>query len=369
MRKRYGLPQVVALLLLAVFVAQAAYLAVRAPLTVMELQFAFAGLSSQQPGWSIQGNSGADAQAQLSPLVAHMAGALFRSGTHQWLARVPFILFGALLGASLWYVARRLYGNAGGYVALLLYVFSPSMISYAARIQPEIAAAWGTFGCIFTGIAVAHTLYAPREVVLWNWRRILLLGVAIGLGMSAQPAVVLALPIALAFMLYLVPERRAAALAIIGSTTAVGLLVMTAMYGFRLSPLANAATMLLDPTLRVLDSRIGWYLVARFFWQNGPGLVLLLAVGLLTYAAWRRTRFFGNTAPLVTALLLIVIGLLLPHAAGLSFLVLALPFVFVFVAGVTADLLQTPFRPVVLGVVMAALATHAYFSLAGLWRV
>ena len=31
-----------------------------------------------------------------------------------WLLRSPFPIFGALLGASLWYVARRLYGNAGG---------------------------------------------------------------------------------------------------------------------------------------------------------------------------------------------------------------------------------------------------------------
>jgi len=33
-----------------------------------------------------------------------------------------------MLGGSLWYVARRLYGNAGGYIALALYCFSPAMI-------------------------------------------------------------------------------------------------------------------------------------------------------------------------------------------------------------------------------------------------
>ena len=42
-----------------------------------------------------------------------------------WVTRVPFVLFGVLLGASLWYVARRLYGNGGGYVALALYCFTP----------------------------------------------------------------------------------------------------------------------------------------------------------------------------------------------------------------------------------------------------
>src|SRR5579859_7131041 len=42
-----------------------------------------------------------------------------------WLTRTPYVLFGALLGASLWYVSRRLYGNTGGYIALTLYCFSP----------------------------------------------------------------------------------------------------------------------------------------------------------------------------------------------------------------------------------------------------
>ena len=83
-----------------------------------------------------------------------------------------------MLGGSLWYVTRRLYGNPGGYIALTLYCFSPGMIVSAAGSQNlgEMGGVWGAFGTIFTAIAVAHTLYAPREVVLWNWKRILLLG-------------------------------------------------------------------------------------------------------------------------------------------------------------------------------------------------
>jgi hypothetical protein len=92
----------------------------------------------------------------------------------RWLPRLPFLACGLFLGASLWYVARRLCGNTGGFVALTFYCFSPSLIQASAvwHTEPEIAAAWGSFGTIFTAIAVAHTLYAPREVVLWNWRRI-----------------------------------------------------------------------------------------------------------------------------------------------------------------------------------------------------
>src|ERR1700682_4799913 len=48
------------------------------------------------------------------------------------LAASPNLFFGVMLGGSLWYVARRLYGNAGGYVALALYCFLPAMSANAA---------------------------------------------------------------------------------------------------------------------------------------------------------------------------------------------------------------------------------------------
>ena len=37
-----------------------------------------------------------------------------------WLTRIPYLAFGLFLGASLWYVAHRLYGNTGGFIALIL---------------------------------------------------------------------------------------------------------------------------------------------------------------------------------------------------------------------------------------------------------
>src|SRR5437868_8446393 len=101
---------------------------------------------------------------------------------------MPYVVFGGLLGASVWYVSRRLYGNAGGYIALALYCFSPAVILASTLwfAEPNIAGTWGTFGAVFTAIAVSHTLYAPREVVLWNWRRILLLGVSLGLATGSH---------------------------------------------------------------------------------------------------------------------------------------------------------------------------------------
>ena len=52
-----------------------------------------------------------------------------------------------MLGASLWYVARRLYGNFGGFIALALYTFSPIIINRTNQVQEDIVAAWGAFWC------------------------------------------------------------------------------------------------------------------------------------------------------------------------------------------------------------------------------
>ncbi len=51
------------------------------------------------------------------------------------------------MGASLWYVARRLCGNTGGFIALTLYCFSPSLIQATAvwHTEPEIARSLGIF--------------------------------------------------------------------------------------------------------------------------------------------------------------------------------------------------------------------------------
>jgi hypothetical protein len=84
-----------------------------------------------------------------APLVA-WSGTLGPETVHSWgwLARAPYIVFGLLLGASLWYVARRLFGNVGGYIALALYCFSPAMIittSAGLFVDPEMGAVWASF--------------------------------------------------------------------------------------------------------------------------------------------------------------------------------------------------------------------------------
>jgi hypothetical protein len=83
---------------------------------------------------------------------------------------------------------------------------------------------------------------------------------------------------------------------------------------------------------------------------------------------WPRARYFGNTAPLLVALLCLLLGLGAPHYQGLGFQLVALPFLFVFVSGVCADLLETKQRPIVFACATGLLLAYAIWSLTELTR-
>lgn len=261
------------------------------------------------------------------------------------LAASPNLFFGAMLGASLWYVARRLYGNAGGYIALALYCFSPAMIVNVADAQSlgEMGAVWGAFGTVFTAIAVAHTLYAPREVVLWNWRRILLLGLSLVLAAGNQFSLAILALVILPLMFWVAPVRPRAVLAIWTTAIAVALVLLFAGYFFEpglfLQGMLHARWIDFEPA--AFGISVSYRNVVQTIFRNSPPLMLALPVALIAYLGWKRTRYFGNTAPLLIAALLLVLGLGAPNFSGQGFHLSVLVFLFVFVAGVFADLLET----------------------------
>jgi hypothetical protein len=291
----------------------------------------------------------------------------------RWLPRLPFLACGVSLGASLWYVARRLCGNPGGFVALTLYCFSPALVQASAlwHSEPEIIAVWGAFGTVFTAIAVAHILYAPREVVLWNWRRIVLLGVSLAIAIGSQFSMIVLVPMALGFLLYVAPVRRKAGLVIWLASCGVGIVLLFAVYFFH--PHAFAGS---------LRHAVFWgatwrgFVVPEVYIQIGivmlracPALIIALPVTVLTYAVWPRTRYFGNTAPLLVALLFFGLGMAHPDPSGPGFLLAAIPFLFVFVAGVLADLMETRHGFLVTACVVALLGTSLAKTLGDLAHV
>ena len=290
-----------------------------------------------------------------------------------WLPRLPFLACGLLLGASLWYVARRLCGNTGGFIALTLYCFSPALIqsSAASNAEPEIVSAWGAFGTIFTAIAVAHTLYAPREVVLWNWRRIVLLGTSIAIAVGAQFSMIIIVPLALGFLLYVAPVRRGAGALIWIAGCLVGFFLLCGFYFFHLHDFAQSVrhASFWGATWRGFTFLAVYKQVAIQMFRSCPVLALMLPVALVAYAAWPRTRYFGNTAPLIVAALFLLLGMAHPHVAGSGFLLASVPFLLIFVSGVLADLLETSYRPLIQACVVALLITDVILTMLGLARL
>ena len=401
-RERFGRPQFLAGALLLAFLAQAAWL-VRCELRSSDgpsapeqariaagwRQFHGGGIAGapfpDPPGslpLEISQNGAFD--TQHSPLLSLVTAAPFLAWPQRllneefspywrWLPRLPFLACGVALGASLWYVARRLCGNSGGFLALTLYCFSPSMIQASAvwHTEPEILAAWGAFGAIFTAIAVAHTLYAPREVILWNWRRIVLLGISLAIAVGSQFSMVIVVPLALAFLLYLAPIRRGAAFTIWAAACFVALAIFFATYFFHLHAFSEGMrhASFWGATWRSFTLFGVYRQVGLQILRACPAFALLLPVAITTYFVWPRTRYFGSTAPGLVALLLIGLGMAHPSVAGAGFLLASIPFLLIFVSGILADLMETPIRQLVTACVWGLLAAYILWSLLALSHI
>lgn len=283
------------------------------------------------------------------------------------------MFFGLVLGASLWYVARRLYGNNGGYIALTLYCFAPGMIRCSSLWfrEPETGAAWGAFGAVFTAVAVAHTLYAPREVVLWNWRRIVLLGISLALAVGSQYSLAILLAIVLAILLYLAPTRRRAAAVIWLASSALAFVILLAGYFFHWQDFAQSLRQaaFFPMSAQALHMPRLYLKVLEEMVQNCPALLFALPVCLIVYLRWRRTRYFGNTAPLLIGAMFLVLGALTPHYPGLGFRIVAVPFLLLFVAGIFSDLLEVEQRSLILACIWGLLGAYAAWSLMEIARV
>jgi hypothetical protein len=395
-RERFGRPQFWAALLLLVFLAQCLWLVnrsfrlgpdanetfrIRAGMAQWRgrsIAGVLTGVQSSAPntdpaGW-LGNHAAADPNHSALWYLVASAPLLFcpepqclATAAGGWLAHMPYLVFGALLGASLWYVSRRLYGNAGGYVGLALYCFSPGLIRASAIwfAEPEIGAAWGAFGAIWTAVAVAHTLYAPREVVLWNWRRTLLLGLSFALAIGSQYSLIIVTGMSLAFMLYLAPGRRGAAVVIWAAACGVGLVILLASYSFHprafLESIGNAS--FFRTSLFAYARPWSYRRVLAEIVQSSPALIVAVPAAVVVYIAWDRTRYFGNSVPLLVALLFLALGVGMPHYPGLGFQLLSLPFLFIFVAGIAADLLETAHRNLVRACTCALLVSN------GVWEV
>jgi Dolichyl-phosphate-mannose-protein mannosyltransferase len=364
---RIGRPQIFAGLMLLGFLAQSLWAAGSRKLSDLEYQYIASGLSpdvardrvvdSPFTGWVASLPVRAmRAIRTIAPPALSSALAIPRP----WLLRLPFIGFGLWLGAALWWVARRLFDDAGGYVALALYCSSPAMIMMSSNIGPDIILAWSLFGLVYTAIGVAHTLYAPPR----KWApRAVILGLALGFALSTALWSFLMAPLAFAFMIYLAPGRRRSALAVLAGASVIALSVLGffawSVGGSGPGPLTLVSP---DPSLKVLGN-LGFALNRD---TDGYVLVALFITAVTAYGSWPRTRYFGNTAPLLTAFVTVLLFALVP-ATHLWDAALGLSFIFVFVGGVAADLLETGFRRTLALILTAGFLLRIVLGMRTLW--
>jgi hypothetical protein len=358
-----------ALLLLAAFAAQCIYLVRVTPLSPAEQDHIWAGRQLLEynalprhfrhtPLVNVAAGAPMQFDVAKRPLATQAVSPEFVRAQVlrlRWMVRSLFVVMGILLGVSLWYVARRLYGNAGGFVALSLYCFSPAILRHAASIDETIPAAWGIFGIIFGGIAISHNLYAPWRK--WRYRTVLL-GVALGLATSSHPAAMLMLGVAFLFMLYLAPGRRLAAFAIVVIAALIALLLVQAAYGFISRAMFDGLDLRAWLAYQPAVSRPAFWNAAFIRDNFVPTFLLLFIAGIVTFCLWKRSRYFGNTAPLIVGCGLLYVAMILPLTSLAT--LWALPFLFVFTGGMWADLLELPQRKWIMGILAVVLAENAF---------
>lgn len=275
------------------------------------------------------------------------------------LLRLPFLFAGCVLGGCVWWVARRLYGNLGGYTALALYCFSPAVLKACVSPNTELLAALGVYGGVYTCIGVAHAMQGPRR----KWRpRIVLLtllfGVAAASHIAALPVVAL---LGLVLMLWIAEGHRSQTLPVVLMVSGGALVFLFVCYGF--SP---------DAYSYVFRSAAGllWFSLdpAKHFFGtlSNAGVTIAASSALVFYLGMKRSRYFGNTTPLVCTAALMV--LTMTGTQGSPW-IWSLPFLVTFVGGVFADAYEGPrgrMAQAAMGSIVLLQAVFCLLSLPGL---
>ena len=267
----------------------------------------------------------------------------------KYLLHLPFVFFAIWLGAGLWWVARRLFGNEGGFFALGLYCFSPEIVRYSVSPNNDVLAMWGLYGLVYTAIGVAHAMQGPRR----KWKpRIALLTLALGLTAAAHLlAAIIGFVAATVLMMYLAERRRSYVMQILIYSALGALVVLFASYTFRLPAFTYVFTGGSARFWFSLDAVRGY-----FSSPSNAATMVALAVAAVLYIGVRRCRYFGNTAPLLMALALF--PLVTTQAVSRPWF-WALPFLFTFLGGVFADILETRYRRLFLALTGLILVTQA----------
>jgi hypothetical protein len=159
-------------------------------------------------------------------------------------------------------------------------------------------------------------------------------------------------------MLWIAEGRRSQILPVILLASAGALVLVFACYGF--SP---------DAFSYLFRSAAGFLWFSRdpaehfFASLANAGIAIAMAASFVLYLGLRRTRYFGNTAPLLCALVLL---LLVTTGVPSSPWLWAQPFLLTFIGGVFADAYESPRPRLALAAGGAVVALQAVFCILNL---
>jgi hypothetical protein len=169
---------------------------------------------------------------------------------------------------------------------------------------------------------------------------------------------------------WVAPVRTRAVLAIWTTAVAVGGVLVFAAYFFEPAlfwqGMRHARWIDFEPGAFVVS--VSYRKAGQGVFVNSPPLIVALPVAVFVYIGWKRARYFGNTAPLLVATILLILAIGAPDFPGQAFHLAMVVFLFVFVSGVFADLLETSEGMFVAAGVFGLLGTSAIWNLLQLWR-
>ena len=175
----------------------------------------------------------------------------------------------------------------------------------------------------------------------------------------------------LPLMLWVAPVRPRAVLAIWTTALAIALVLLFAAYFFEpwlfWGGMAHARWVDFEPG--AFRMYVSYRRALETIFAGSPPLMLALPAALVAYFVWKRARYFGNTAPLLIAGLALILALGAPKFPGQGFHLIMLVFLFVFVSGVFADLLETQQRLLVAAGLGGLLSASAIWNLWQLARL
>jgi hypothetical protein len=355
-RFRFNLPQRIAAGLLALFVVQGLWLIAHNPQT----DFAGPSLDSQSDptsaisATSLMGSPDkctslpqgilacyltrtplALASLALPELKNSGGQTSFAQNAASFLMRLPFLAVGVLLGGALWWVTRRLFGNCGGYTALALYCFSPAVLHASTTSNAAILASLAVYGGIYTAVGVAHAMQGPMRK--WRPRLVLLTAIFAVAATSHLVAFLATGTLGLALMLWVAEGKRRVVVPLLLLTMTGALAVTFVGYGLSVSKFIiylQSETYRIEFSLQHLLSLLG----ALFLDSSKTGFAVALLAAMAIFLLVKKSRYFGNTAPLLCAICLVMVVISTSQSGWANTgLLCAIPFLLTFISGTFAD--------------------------------